>query len=647
MTTTFTNVLNLSGSAMSIAYENRFLGENFGNYSRVKRITFNGIIDSRFSNLNNSGVKESLSTITGLASTAHDQTSTDFVINGRSFGKGRITSIDFSEKNNPIRMGAFTANLEIYESLDPSDEFSSSSSDPINSNLATAILAATPENIEDFGESFSFEVGEDDSYSYNHSLNLKYISGVSGVDYTQKAKDLAKAIYNTALQPDFGYTTPEYSGLLNLAEVEAGKHLYDESYDLINLNFSFSKKFSSINLPDLTFGAGRDVIKKPPSRSISRGQDGHITVTENGQIQSLTSLSAIEPWLVSVTGVNSATAMSCAALALDFQQDIQYYPADGSITAGTGPAGTGPAGILTGPEEGSALPLFPTPIEIGISKNKYTRSIDYSVSFSNNPRYTSLGILEFNYDIAEDINQGQITITERGKIRPYGHRQQDFDCATTLTSALANAEARLNAFLLKYTTANSAKIGYAGSQSVHPYEYFLRRKISVDYPKNGTSVDYNITYVNDGRGLSPAQQAAWGLRNMAVTISDTHPHSMSKNYMVPNRGEIKQYGNQTEISTRSISVQAQRIRTGNYLTSPPDIDIQLAAMLDAALYEALNVLYQKTVIIKETFVTGLSYSFESQTGKISMKFDLSWTSISSSAGGKVDMSSRDGKKTVT
>jgi hypothetical protein len=434
-----------------------------------------------------------------------------------------------------------------------------------------------------------------------------------------------------------------------LAEVEAGKHLYDESYDLINLNFSFSKKFSSVTYPDLTFFGNKDVIKKPPSRSISRGQDGHVTVTENGQIQSLTSLSEAESYLNAITGVASATAVNCAALALDFQQDIQYYPADGELDplGGTGPAGTGPAGILTGPEEGSARPLFPIPIEIGISKNKYTRSIDYSISYSNNPRYTSLGILEFNYDIAEDITQGQTTITERGKIRPYGHRQQDFDCATTLTSALANAETRLGAFLLKYTTANSAKIGYAGSQSVHPSEYFQKRKISVDYPKNGTSVDYNITYVNDGRGLSPAQQAAWGLRNMAVTISDTHPHSMSKNYMVPNRGEIKQYGNQTEISTRSISVQAQRIRTGNYLTSPPDIDIQLAAMLDAALYEASNVLYQKTVIIKETFVTGLSYSFESQTGKISMKFDLSWTSINSSAAGKIDMSSRDGKKTVT
>ena len=63
MATTFTNALNLSGSAMSIAYENRFLGENFGNYSRVKRITFNGIIDSRFSATPFSGVKESLTSI--------------------------------------------------------------------------------------------------------------------------------------------------------------------------------------------------------------------------------------------------------------------------------------------------------------------------------------------------------------------------------------------------------------------------------------------------------------------------------------------------------------------------------------------------------------------------------------------------------
>ena len=138
MATTFTNALNLSGSAISIAYENKFLGENFGNYSRIKRITFNGIIDSRLSNLNSSGVKESLSVMTGLASTAHDQTATNFVINGRDFGKGRVVSIDFSEKNNPVRMGAFTADLEIYESLNPSGEFSTDSSDPINSFSCSA-----------------------------------------------------------------------------------------------------------------------------------------------------------------------------------------------------------------------------------------------------------------------------------------------------------------------------------------------------------------------------------------------------------------------------------------------------------------------------------------------------------------------------
>ena len=313
MATTFTNALNLSGSAMSIAYENRFLGENFGNYSRVKRITFNGIIDSRFSATPFSGVKESLTSISELASSAHDKPDTNFIINGRSFGKGRITSIDFSERNNPIRIGAFTANLEIYESLNASDEFSVDTPKPINSNLNTAIQAATPENIESFGESFSFDVGEDGGYNYNHSVNVKYYSGTAGVDYQQEAKTLAAAVLNTS-QPDFGYITPDYSGLLNSATVKAADHLYDESYDLINLDFSFSKKFSSINSVS-TSHVGDSRVSKKSSRSISRGADGYLTVSENGQLQGLQSASNITATILyELTGVGQSAYNNCNSL---------------------------------------------------------------------------------------------------------------------------------------------------------------------------------------------------------------------------------------------------------------------------------------------------------------------------------------------
>ena len=119
---TFDNVINLSGSAMAISYENKFLGENFANYSRIKKLTLKGHVDSRSANTDFSGVKESLTSYKQILESAHDHTSSQFIINGRSYGNGRILSIDFSEKNNPIRMGSFTADIEIYESGNIFDE---------------------------------------------------------------------------------------------------------------------------------------------------------------------------------------------------------------------------------------------------------------------------------------------------------------------------------------------------------------------------------------------------------------------------------------------------------------------------------------------------------------------------------------------
>ena len=105
MATTFTDALNLSGRAIGIAYENKFLGENFGNYSRVKRITFDGIIDSRFSNPNLSGVSESLSSMSEILSSTEDNLSVGFIINGTKLRQRNYNFYRFQRKRKPREVG--------------------------------------------------------------------------------------------------------------------------------------------------------------------------------------------------------------------------------------------------------------------------------------------------------------------------------------------------------------------------------------------------------------------------------------------------------------------------------------------------------------------------------------------------------------
>ena len=622
MATTFTNALNLSGRAIGIAYENKFLGENFGNYSRVKRITFDGIVDSRFSNTSLSGVSESLSSISDILSTAEDSLSVGFVINGTNFGKGVITSIDFTEKENPVRWGYYTASLEIYEptgvlTYNMADEFSGGANS-INSTVGGFFTKT--HLLDDFSEEFSFEVGEDGGYSYDHSLNIKYISGEAGTDFVTEAKNLANSFLTTSSQPDFGFALADYQGKLNDANLEAGKHLFNESYDLVDLSFSFTKRFSSINKKV----SSSDGLFHKHSRSITRAEDGFITVTENGQIQHVNDLSTSQTYLNGITGGLTSAGHSaydrCFTLFTSFVNDNIFSPISAGA-GGTGPAGTGPLG--TQPEggfEGSASSLYSEPTEVSISKNPHDFTIDYGVTFTNNPRYTANGIVEYNHDISYDYSVGAAVVSEKGTVRPYGQKDPNFDASSLINSTITSADSRISSLLYDFGTYNYNKI-------IGINENWAKTNVSVDYPKDGQSISYTVTYQANGTYLNSVDQAAYGINSITAEVSDTNPQHMMKNFLVPNFEEIRQFGGQTEIATRSISMEAQRIRTSNYLTNPPNINTITNLMINIGLGKMLDIVKEKTVLIKEMFISGLNYSFDSQSGKITMSFDVSYIAV--------------------
>ncbi len=89
MSTTFQNALNLSGSAVSISYENKYLGEEYATYARSKTIGLRGIL---LPSNNNSGISDTFSTFEEIRRTATDscQTNSAFIINGVNFGTGRV-----------------------------------------------------------------------------------------------------------------------------------------------------------------------------------------------------------------------------------------------------------------------------------------------------------------------------------------------------------------------------------------------------------------------------------------------------------------------------------------------------------------------------------------------------------------------------
>ena len=585
---TFDNVINLSGSAVAISYENKFLGENFANYARTKKVTLKGHIDSRSSNTDSSGVKETLSSYSQILSSAHDQTNVDFRINGLFYGKGRVLSIDFSEKNNPVRMGSFTADIEIYESGNLYDELNSSSSllpSKQYPNLQNTLEGHEMAHLESMSENFSFSRGGDETFDYSHSLDFKYISGKEGTDYIALAKSLAENILNNNREPDFPFT--HFSGYYNDPGQTAANHKFNETYDLVDLSFNFSKDFTVLGGEGITYSYN-------DSRSLTRSAEGFIEVTENGQTKSKT------------------TDFTQAESALNFATGSSYSRCNDMLVK---------HGLFDG---SSAADILSTQyVSFGKTLNRQQNTIDYNITFSNNPRYSTSGIHEYTQTISENFSDGTLTVGENGTYRPYGNKSTSFNETTAIKSILNNsAGARIGTLVSNYLT------NYSTNTSQALMDNLKRTSFTIDYPKYGQAISYSCDYSMNGKFLGISDSNTYGLHTVEVNTSDNSPQIMRKSFMVPGQGELVQFGYQTEVGTRSISVTAQKKRTSNYISNPPNLQTQLDYLYHVAVKEMLKIPSNYPYnIIKEIWISNSSWNFASENGQIGVELEASFTMV--------------------
>ena len=122
------------------------------------------------------------------------------------------------------------------------------------------------------------------------------------------------------------------------------------------------------------------------------------------------------------------------------------------------------------------------------------------------------------------------------------------------------------------------------------------------------------------------------MHSVTVEHSDSTPSLIKRPYFIPNNGEIIQTRKQTTVGTRDVSITAQRVRDGNYLTNPPD----LSAGSDAIIFlKGIALTKVKTIplsyaqyIVNDIFISDYNYSFNSETGQISLNLQASFTMAS-------------------
>ena len=183
-------------------HQNNFLADGTFRYGSTKALSIESVIDTRVSNTDGSGVKESQESLMELISGAHNFQK--IIINGVDFGYGRVISINSESgpnwDTNQIRIGKNIFDIEISDSGE-NDLYN------MTGNYLTGLKEKFSKHhlLEEFNENFTFDFSEDNKYSYVHNVSAKYFSGAEVSDPIGEARTLASGIFEQ--DPSFGFLT--------------------------------------------------------------------------------------------------------------------------------------------------------------------------------------------------------------------------------------------------------------------------------------------------------------------------------------------------------------------------------------------------------------------------------------------------------
>ena len=576
-----------NASLLSYDVENNFIGGGSFNINSIRKISIEGYIDSRVDNSDFEGVRETFQEINTTITNGHDYVFEDLVINGVNYGRGRVTSLSFSSEAsttaNQVRIGSYSADIEIYEKGDLANMGGS-----YYQSLKEGIEETNYEYIEDISENFSFNSTEAGGYDYNHDVSVKFISGNSNMsNWETQARNLVKKLYYSSI-PEFGLIENQYKGILN----EKGRRTHNESFDLINLEFNFGENFS------LHSGQGETDHTTKLSHTIDNDDAGNINITEQGEVKSMKNHSTSGWAYYAIEGADFEVDQSygrCNTLFSDFAS----------------------FGDLNG---GTYHSLNSIPISLGRGVDSGAGTASYSIVYTNKQDLSGEFINDYSLSAQVDEDHN-ILITEDGSINMYGYR----DCTLTGIQAYNNLTPDIEARTSNFYNQVLEGLNLSSSATLKMTDSNL------DFPRCGKEIRYSKTYSNDSKIIHSGEAATLGLARVEVTTDFGMAMEKSSERMIANRGdegELVHWPNQVEVGTFTVNVTAVRERaaTDHYLNNPPLLKTEVQNILEKyALPEAYKLpklIHQK---INEYWVQDLNYSF-STDGEISLTLTLNYTS---------------------
>lgn len=435
-------------------------------YRRKENISLQGLFSNRESN---TPIKEHFRQVQLLLEDATNFV--DLKLNGKSYGKARFLGFNFpasvSFDENSVRFSKINIQLEIFRD-DSSGTFA-------NNNLPSSIssLSSNWYKLKNFTETLSFTLGEDGNFSANHSISFGYDNIDKSPDsvVVSEARDIANKFFAQSLDALSSIRSFYSSTDFQISTTDYGSSLLDQTVDLLNYTFAYSKNY-------VVFSDNSSTTTETLSTEINYAENGVIEVTEKGRIKGKgNSYADARANAISKLNSNISSAYSrCNAsfnryLVTNYSRFAQFLP-----------------------KYNSSDTLQSNPISISKDLSEFGPEIGYEVKFTTSPVYAEATRIH-SYSInlnrtAEGVYEAQVS----GSIKYYTNKNKSFYSNISDIKSILDNDTSLGKDLI---TPYYQKLVGSGTYNG------IKINSSITHAKFGVETTYSKNYSNSSVYLAP------------------------------------------------------------------------------------------------------------------------------------------------
>lgn len=491
-------MLNFSGAnLLNHTKQNQYFGDDF-RYAVKDTYTVNGYL---LDLTNYSGVSGILTQLSGMSKETEDYQV--IVINNSYFGLGRINNLSF-QAGNDVKLKTYSCNFDIINSgylfnLNTSDNLYSG----ININNASYPIHL----IESFSEQFTTNISDNGTYSEQQSIRLKFISGAA-VGTIQNPISMARQFAANLINsnPAIGYIDSFYSGWRR----KPGKRTRQESVNLITNEVSVNESFKILQGYSGTYSINY-------THSLNLDDNGIVNIQERGDVQGLSPDAQNNYYYSAYSGAQYEVAnfsyLRCNSLFNSYISNTSY-------------------------------PLNNRRLTYGQNLNKFTDTVSYEVSYSNDPRINDGYSWDYTHSIDREPNSCTYTVSEDGNIKGFNN-----DCDAT--SRYSNA---LNAYTTIKTGIHDRVYNFYTGFSTFANPLKLINQSESKSKFNG-AIRYQYSY-SDNLLFSTS-----GVRKLAINVTDDHAVPLINLFDIVNVKQIAQPGGIMTLSKRNLDLEIVGLRS--------------------------------------------------------------------------------------